>query len=162
MTPRTAKLITQRADYVFTVKGNASETFDTLDGIDWERDATRCFTEDIDKAHGRLEQRSIRVMTPLKGAIIYPGVRQTARVTRYREPLRKGPDDAGKGERDYTETVYLITPLDAGAASPEELLRLNRGHWTVENLNYRQRDCVFGEDACLTRTGHGPARTGPA
>ena len=27
----------------------------------------------------------------------------------------------------------------------------------MENLNRRQRDCVFGEDACLTRTGNGPA-----
>ncbi len=27
----------------------------------------------------------------------------------------------------------------------------------MENLNHRQRDCVFGEDACLTRTGNGPA-----
>ena len=26
-----------------------------------------------------------------------------------------------------------------------------------ENLNHRQRDCVYDEDACLTRTGHGPA-----
>ncbi len=24
-------------------------------------------------------------------------------------------------------------------------------------MNHRQRDCVFGEDACLTRTGHCPA-----
>ena len=29
------------------------------------------------------------------------------------------------------------------------------GAWL--NLNHRQRDCVFGGDACLTRTGHGPA-----
>ena len=107
--------------------------------------------------HGRLEQRSISVLTPPKGLVNYPGVSQIARVTRYREPLKKGPDDAGKGERDYTEAVYLITSLDAGAASPEELLRLNRGHWAVENLNHRQRDCVCGEDACLTRTGNGPA-----
>ena len=48
---------------------------------------------------------------------------------RHREPLKKGLDDAGKGERDCTETVYLITSLLAGAASPEELLRLNRGRW---------------------------------
>ena len=60
-------------------------------------------------------------------------------------------------EEDRTTTAYLITSLDAEAASPEELLRLNRGHWAVENLNHRQRDCVHGEDACLTRTGHGPA-----
>ena len=24
-------------------------------------------------------------------------------------------------------------------------------------MNHRQRDCVYGEDACLTRTGNGPA-----
>ncbi|MYF28809.1 MAG: hypothetical protein F4169_08075 [Gammaproteobacteria bacterium] len=91
----------------------------------------------------------------------YPGVSHITRVTRYREPLKKGPEDAGKGEKDYTETVYLITSLDAGAASLEELLRLNRGHWAMENLNHRQRDRVHGEDACLTRTGNGPAnRTG--
>ena len=156
-TRKTAKLITDRADYVFVVKGNASETFDILDSIDWERDAAGSFAEDLDKVHGRLEQRSISVLTPPGGLVNYPGVRQIARVTRYREPLKKGPDDAGKGEKDYTETVYLITSLDAGAASPEELLRLNRGHWSVENLNHRQRDCVYGEDACLTRTGNGPA-----
>ena len=156
-TRKTAKLITERADYVFVVKGNASETFDILDSIDWERDADGSFAEDLDKVHGRLEQRSISVLTPPDGLVNYPGVSQIARVTRYREPLKKPPDDAGKGEKDYTETVYLMTSLDAGAASPEDLLRLNRGHWAVENMNHRQRDCVFGEDACLTRTGHGPA-----
>ena len=29
------------------------------------------------------------------------------------------------------------------------------GHF--ENMNHRQRDRAFGEDACLTRTGHEPA-----
>ena len=155
-TRKTAKLITERAgaDYVFSVKGNAPETFDILDSIDWERDATGRFAEDLEKAHGRLEQRSISVLTPLKRLINYPGVSQIARVTRYREPLKKDGDDGGK---DYTETAYVITSLDAEAASPEDLLRLNRRHWAVENLNHRQRDCVYDEDACLTRTGHGPA-----
>ena len=111
----------------------------------------------LDKVHSRLEQRSISVPTPPHGLVNCPGVSQIARVTRYREPLRKGPADAGKGEKDYMETVYLITSLDARAASPEDLLGLNRGHWAVENLNHRQRDCVYGEDACLTRTGNGPA-----
>ncbi len=156
-TRKTAKLITERADYVFVVKGNASETFGILDGIDWERDAAGSFAEELDKVHGRLEQRSTSVLTPPDGLVNYPGVRQIARLIRCREPLKKGPDDAGTGEKDCTETVYLITSLDAGAASPEELLRLNRGHWAVESLNRRQRDCVYGEDACLTRTGNGPA-----
>ncbi len=152
----TAKTVTGRcgADYVFPVKGNAPETFGILDGIDWERDATGRFAEDLEKARGRLEQRSISVLTPLKRLINYPGVSQIARITRYREPLKKDGDDGGN---DCTEIAYVITSLDAEAASPEELLKLNRGHWSVENLNHRQRDCVFGEDACLTRTGNGPA-----
>ena len=153
-TRKTAKLITDRADYIFVVKGNAPETFDILDTVEWERDASGTFTEALTKAHGRLEQRSIRVLTPPKGLVNYPGIRQIARVIRYREPLNKAPNETKK---DYTETVYLITSLDADAASPEELLRMNRGHWSVENMNHRQRDCVYGEDACLTRTGNGPA-----
>ncbi len=156
-TRKTAEVIHRRcgADYVFTVKGNAPETFGTLGSIDWEQDSTGRFEEDFAKAHGRIEQRTIHVMTPLKGAINYPGVSQIARITRYREVLKT--DVAGTDEEDRTTTAWLITSLDAEAASPEELLRLNRGHWAVENLNHRQRDCVHGEDACLTRTDHGPA-----
>ena len=98
-------------------------------------------------------------MTPLKGASSYPGVSQIARVTRYRETLKKNAgDDAGDDTgKDHTETDCIITSLDARAASPEEPLRLNRRHWTVENLNHRQRDRLYGEDACLTGAGHGPA-----
>ena len=103
-TRKTAKLVTQRADYVFVVKGNALETFDILDSVDWDRDASGSFAEDLDKVHGRLEQRSISVLTPPDGLVNYPGVSQIARVTRYREPRSKGPDDAGKGEKDYMET----------------------------------------------------------
>ena len=140
----TARLITESlgADYVMTVKGNASETFALLEGIDWEQDDTGQETQDIDersgrithheqdidKAHGRIEQRSIDVMTPIKGMINYPGVNQIARVHRYREKAKLGQEATAS-----EETVYLITSLDAGAASPEELLRLNRGHWGVEN-----------------------------
>ena len=56
-----------------------------------------------------------------------------------------------------TETAYLITSLDASPALPQDLLQLNRGHCAVQNMYHRQRDCVFDEDACLTRTGHGSA-----
>ncbi len=155
-TRKTAKPITERsgADCVFPVEGNAQETFGILDGIDWERDATGRFAEDPEKARGRPEQRSISVPAPLKRLIDCPGVSRTARVARCREPLRKDGDDGGK---DHTETAHVITSLDAEAASPEDLLRLNRRHRAVENMNRRQRDCVCGEDACPTRTGHGPA-----
>ena len=150
-TRETARLITERcgADYVLNVKGNASETFALLDSIDWERDRDRAHVGESEKQHGRIEQRSIDVLAPLKGMVNFPGVRQIARVTRYREVLEDGKEPGN-------ETVYPITSLDSATASAADLLALNRGHWEVENNNHRQRDCNFGEDACLTHTGNGP------
>ena len=59
-TRNTALAIRHRhgAHYLFTVKGNAPETFQTLETIDWDRDATSRFCEDDDLAHGRIEKRS--------------------------------------------------------------------------------------------------------
>ena len=98
---------------------------------------------------------------PLRDALMdrhhHPGVRRIARVTRYREPLGKAARDAGTGGRDHTGTAYLITSPGADRAAPEGPLAPGRGHWAVENMNHRQRDRVHGGDACLTRTGNGPA-----
>ena len=37
---------------------------DPSSAICWERDATGCFREAVDKGHGRIQQRSIQVLTP--------------------------------------------------------------------------------------------------
>ena len=150
---RTARLITELcgADYVMAVKANAPETFALLKGVDWERRRDGFHAEEPAKGHGRLERRTIDVVTPLPGAVNYPGVRQIARVRRRRERLGPAADGAAS-----VETAYLITSLDAQAAPPAQLLALNRGHWAVENGNHRVRDTTLGEDACLARTGNGP------
>ena len=87
---------------------------------------------DLEKAHGRLEQRPISVPTPLKRLVNYPGVSPIARVIRYREFLKKDGNDGGN---DDTEIAWFIAFLDAVAASPEDLFRLKRGHRAVENIN---------------------------
>ena len=155
-TRKTAGTVTRRcgADHVLAGRGNAPETTGIPGAIDRERDATGGFAEDPARAHGRLERRSIRAMAPPKGLASHPGVRQAARVTRHREPLKRGPGDAGK---DHTGTACPITSPGAGKASPEGPPTPDRGHWAAENLNHRQRDRAFGGDACLTRTGNGPA-----
>ena len=64
------------------------------------------------------------------------------------------PGGAGK---DWTETACPVAPPGAEAAPPEDPLRLNRGRRAVRNMNRRRRDRRCGGDACLTRTGSGPA-----
>ena len=150
-TRKTALAIRRRhgAHYLFTVKGNAPETFQTLETIDWERDADSHFSEEDSKAHGRIDRRRIHVLKPLRGLINYPHVRQIFRVTRKRTQV--------KTDEESLEVVYGMTSLPPGEAAAERLLALNRGHWVVENRNHRPRDTTFGEDACQMHTGHGPA-----
>ena len=147
----TARPIAERkgAACVFTGRANAPETHDTPGRIDRERDG-HC-DGDVDRAHGRTGQRRTGVLTPGPGTVTWPGIRQVARVRRWRESVL--PGDAGK---PGTGTVYLITSLGAEAASPRELLALNRGHWAVESPTHRVRDTVPDGDACQTRTGNGP------
>ncbi len=157
-TRNTVRLIkdTHGADYLMTVKGNAPETRDILASIDWEDDGRGHFTEDIDKVHGRIEQRRIATLTPHPRLINHPHVAQVFRVTRERTDARRN----GTGETTVDHTCG-ITSVPAERASPRQLLAWNRGHWSVE-VNHHVRDTVFGEDACLARTGFAPENNATA
>ena len=60
-----------------------------------------------------------------------------------------------KSGKQRIETVYGVTSLNPQAASPERLLTLNRGHWTIE-AKHHILDWSFDEDRSRIRTGHGP------
>ena len=142
---------THGADYLMTVKENAPETHSTLKTLNWQRDATGHSEEDLDKAHGRIEQRRIEVLTPLPRLLNYPHVAQIFRITRERTDARRN----GTGKTTI-EHVYGLTSVPADCASPEQLLAWNRGHWAVE-VNHNIRDTTFAEDACLARSQFAPA-----
>ena len=61
-----------------------------------------------------------------------------------------------KTGKTRTEQVFCITDLSPEQASPEQLLALNRGHWSIENRLHWVRDVTFDEDRCQVRKGHGP------
>jgi len=54
------------------------------------------------------------------------------------------------------ETVYGITSLRRDQASARDLLRMIRGHWSIENSVFHVRDVTLGEDHCRVRTGTAP------
>ena len=57
------------------------------------------------------------------------------------------------GGRPRHDVAYGVTCLAAQRADPQALLRLNRGHWGIENRLHWVRDVTFDEDRCRARQG---------
>ena len=100
----------------------------------------------MDKGHGRLERRSIRLTTILTKVQQWKGLRQGFELTRERP-------EQGK---TTVEVVYGITSLSRGRADAERLLGLTRGHWGIENGSHYRRDVTLGEDQSRVRKGSAP------
>jgi hypothetical protein len=92
----------------------------------------------VEKGHGRIERRTLRVSTALAGYSDFPGLQQVGEV-------HKQVIDPRTGEcRDSVR--YFATSLTPEQAAPAELLALFRGHWGVENRLHYVQDDSFGED----------------
>ena len=104
--------------------------------------------EQVDLEHGRIETRRIWVTSKLNGYLEFPHVGQAFMVERIVE-YKNGRH---KGWREY---AYGITSLSAEQADAEQLLKDNRGHWSIESVHY-MLDWNFDEDRSRIRTGHGP------
>lgn len=121
-----------------------------------QRDAERETTATLDKAHGRLERRTLTSTTALnlflQQQLGWSSVRQVFRVTRECAWL-----DRETGERRTSrEVAYGITDLTRAQANAARLLHLNRGHWGIENRVFYVRDEAFGEDRSRVRRGAAP------
>jgi predicted transposase YbfD/YdcC len=136
-------LIDRGADYLLVVKANQPALHAQLAGLPWRQipvmDRTR------EHAHGRIEVRTLKVAAV--AGLCFPHAAQAIQVTRrVRAP----------GGRWRTVTVYAVTSLALGTASPAQLAGWLRGHWKIENRLHWVRDVTFGEDASHARTGSLP------
>ena len=136
-------------DYLFAVKPNCPETFEALAALDWDAPGVRRHEAPPEKAHGRVEQRTVAALDLPKGMLNFRHARQAFRVRRQRAVVKAG--------KTAEETAYGICSVAAERAGPERLPTWNRGHWMIENGNHHPRDASLGEDACRVRVRHAPA-----
>ena len=137
------------ADYVATVKGNQKRLLKDLEGLDWESAERRAETRE--RGHGREEWRRCAAIdlsgAEWDGVCALPGRAQALRIERRRTNVKRG----GTGE----ETVYCVSSLGADTGA-EEMLRIVRGHWEIENRLHYVRDFTYDEDRCRAAAGHLP------
>nr|WSX72459.1 hypothetical protein OH826_00375 [Streptomyces sp. NBC_00899]WSX81472.1 hypothetical protein OH826_51120 [Streptomyces sp. NBC_00899] len=76
-----------------------------------------------------------------------PGARQAVQIKRRRTGRKTGSTTV--------KTVYAVTSLTAGQATPAQLARLVRDNWKIEALHH-VRDTTFAGDASHLRTGNAP------
>ena len=140
------------ADYLLAVKANQptlrAETESAFE-IAEPGALDRCV--DVDKGHGRIEQRTVTVMNDVDwldgdrrfpGEFRLPGVKCVVRVE----------SRAELADRGRLETRYYISSATLGA---ERAAAAVRGHWAIENQLHWVLDVDFGEDMSRLRKGYG-------
>jgi predicted transposase YbfD/YdcC len=98
------------------------------------------------KAHGRLERRTLQSTTALNDYLEWPGVAQVLRRTCQRTIVKTG--------KTTTHLRFAVTSLPRSLVSLAQVELLWRRHWTIENQLHYVRDVSFGEDRCQVHTGH--------
>jgi predicted transposase YbfD/YdcC len=99
--------------------------------------------------HGdRIEERHLIASAILAGYTDWPGLQQVMRLER--RTLNK------QKQILHHEVVYGVTSLSPERASPDQLLKLWREHWHIENKLHYVRDVTFDEDRPQVRVRHIP------
>ncbi len=143
------KIAEADADYVLALKGNqgvlheeVAEFFDDALARGFEAEVA-CY-RDIDKGHGRIEERTLwlsRDVDWLRDSNKWAGLSTIIAVQTKRTV----------NGNTATERRHFIA---SGDKSAKELALLIRQHWSIENELHWTLDVVFGEDLCRVRKGN--------
>lgn len=145
------KIISKGGDYLISVKANQPSLLEDIKqafaGQWWMAD-TISQAKSTDVYAGRIEERDLRASTAMSGYSDWPGLKQVLRMERKITNKRT--------EVSRQEEAYAITSLDERRANAEQLLKLWREHWHIENKLHYVRDVTYREDKSQVRAGKIP------
>ena len=150
------EVLEHQADYALPVKENHKQMYDDIQQLFEplsETDATEVETRrfenlhtqegahlhtytHVETSHGLTTTRTLTASTLLTDYIKWPGIAQVYQYQSQRENT--------KTQEITSQTQYGITSLSPEVASAEDLLKLRREHWTIENKVHWVRDTVLG------------------
>jgi predicted transposase YbfD/YdcC len=139
-------IVERQGHYHFTAKGNQPGLQRDI-ALLFEKRAAPDFVEAASADHGRIETRRIWCSTALNAYLDFPRVGQVFLIER--ESIEKKT-----GEHSH-EIALGVTRRTSLEASPQQVLAVNRGHWTIESVHYII-DWNYDEDRSRIRTGFGP------
>jgi predicted transposase YbfD/YdcC len=135
-------IVGKGGDYVLAVKKNQPGLASDAQALIVEAERKKGdIAQSKDADHGRKECR-MAIVTPAKHMAIkhdFPGLKAVAKLTSFR----------GK---DKTIRFFLLSRL----YTSDELLRIVRTHWTIENGLHWSLDVVLDEDLARNRKDYGP------
>jgi predicted transposase YbfD/YdcC len=137
----------RKVHYHFTVKGNQPGVLEDLKLYFQDRGKAH-FVEHAPPDHGRVETRKIWTTTELNSYLDFPHVGQAFVIERHCTEKKTGESSL--------EIAYGITSRTPEEADPQRVLKVNRGHWPIENSCHYILDWNYDEDRSRIRTGHGP------
>lgn len=144
-------LVEQRhTHYHFTVKGNQPNLFQDI-ALFFDNRSEPDFVMGPTLEHGRIETRKIWITCALNAYLDFPHVGQAFVIERERIDKKTG--------KSSTEVAYGITSQTPQQADAQQVLKTNRGHWSIENSCHYVIDWNYDEDRGRIRTGHGPENT---
>lgn len=152
-----AQIMEAQGDYVLPVKENQPHLYKNIQSLfapeypkpGFGKIQTDFLTaQKVNKAHGRIEIRTITTSEMLNVYSAWPGLAQVYRLERQFQWRRNG-----RCYRTSCEVEFGITSLSRKVASPVRLLSLRRTHWGIETGLHYRRDVTLKEDATRMTTG---------
>lgn len=152
------RIVDKKADYLLAVKNNQPSLyaemenfFDQAHAIEWE-EIPHLFFQEVDKSHGRIEIREVRVVEDLDWLPNADKWKKLACLIEVRSMRQK----IGSAVNESFRRFYI----SSRQASARNFCKWIRQHWSIENKCHWVADVIFEEDNNLMDRGNSAENMG--